>query len=67
MMENGNNWLYCQIKGIVKYACGPSGQKEDLEALRNLVLELRQASDRIQREIERRMDAGKYAAESRWS
>ena len=47
MMENGNSWLHCQIEGIVKYACGPSGQKEDLEALRNLVLELRQASDRV--------------------
>jgi hypothetical protein len=67
MTNNGSNWLYCQINGIANYACGTAGTEEDVDALRNLSLRLQQASARIEREIERRLDAGQTAGVSRWS
>ena len=67
MMENENNWLYCQIKAIVRYACGPAGQEHDVGALRALSLRLQQASAHIECEIKQRIDAGKTAAKGRWS
>lgn len=67
MTSNGSNCLYCQVDAIARFATSPFGKEEDIGALHNLCLKLQQADSRIKREIERRLDAGQTAGQSRWS
>jgi hypothetical protein len=65
MMENGTNWLFCQVNAITKYAGGPACEDEDFRKLRDLSTALQKASASIERALERRVE--KYIAESRRS
>ena len=58
--------LVSEIGGIARYACGPAFSRVNIGNLRDISLALLQASDRIERETERRLDNCGCEAESRW-
>ena len=57
--------LVSEIGGIARYACGPAFSRVNIGNLRDISLALLKASDRIEREIERRLDTCGCEAEGR--